>query len=293
MGHQSPRIVLVCLLWLVIALSCRTKLVTPELCTLISATDQLDAGGKLTDQIARTFTYSTASLNTLVERNTDRQAGLIAQYDQGGYITHASSNSLVVSLDYAAGPSRQPFRATAFQNGVVQSVFELLYEPGGKLIQVNESRKVLFGISQTTDITYSFGYDLAGNLLTERIKYTLRDKSVVEQETEFSYDTKTASPYATFPERVLLTVTALALRVETMPGRFWQQNAMIGYKKYAIATATGNRGNLRESAVLTVQLDADKKRLVSQQQDTQMFSGSNPTPQLRRNQHTYLWKCNG
>ena len=293
MLHRSPRIVLVCLSWLIVALSCRTKLVTPELCTLISATDQLDAGGKLTDQIARTFTYSAASLNTLVERNTDRQAGLIAQYDQGGYITQASSNSLVISLEYAAGPSRKPFRATAFQNGVAQSVFELLYEPGGKLIQVNESRKVLIGISQTTDIVYSFGYDVAGNLLTERIKYTLRDKSVVEQEAEFSYDATTASPYATFPDRVLLTVMALAMRVETMPGRFWQQNAMTGYKKYATVTATGARGILRESAVLTVQLDPDKKRIVSQQQDTQTFSGSNPTPQIRRNQHTFLWKCNG
>lgn len=278
-------------MWLVITFSCRTKQVTPELCTLISATDQLDAGGRLTDQIARTFTYSASSLNSLVERNTDRQAGLIAQYDQSGYLTQARSNSLVISLDYATGPSRKPFRATAFQNGVAQSVFELLYEPGGKLIQVNESRKVLIGISQTTDIVYSFGYDVAGNLLTERIKYTLRDRSVVEQETEFSYNTTTASPYATFPERILLTVTALALRVETMPGRFWQQNAMTGYKQYAIVNATGNRGTLRESAVLTVQLDADKKRLVSQQQDTQTFSGSNPTPQIRRNQHTYLWRC--
>ncbi len=292
MGHPSPRIVLVCLLWSVIALSCRTKLVTPELCTLISATDQLDAGGKLTDQTVRTFTYSTASLNTLVERNTDRQAGLTAQFDQGGNITSASSNSLVISMEYA-GSSRNPFRATARQNGVVQSVFELLYEPGGKLIQVNESRKALFGISQTTEVVYSFGYDVAGSLLTERIKYTLLNKSVVEQETEFSYDATTASSYATFPERVLLTVTALALRVEPMPGRFWQQNAMTGYKQYAIVNATGARATLRESAVLTVQLDADKKRLVGQQQDTQTFSGSNPTPQVRRNQHTFLWKCNG
>ena len=292
MLHRSPRIVLVCLLWLVVALSCRTKLVTPELCTLIGTTDQLDAGGKLTDQTARTFTYSTVALNTLVERNTDRQAGLITQYDQGGSLTSASSSSLAIALEYA-GASRKPFRATALANGVAQSVFELLYEPGGKLVQVNESRKLLFGISQTTDVTYSFGYDVAGNLLTERIKYTLLNKATVEQETDFSYDATTVSPYATFPERVLLTVTALALRVETMPGRFWQQNAMTGYKQYAIVNATGARGNLRESAVLTVQLDADKKRLVSQQQDTQTFSGSNPTPQIRRNQHTFLWKCNG
>jgi hypothetical protein len=260
---------------------------TPKfvLCRVASLTDQLDVGGKLTDQIQRTFTYTGNQLTQLSERNTDRQVTLMIEYNGAGLATKASDGTFGLAFGYTAS-STQPISATATRSGVVQAAYEMTYNAGNKLTRVLETRQVIPTNSLVRSRDYSFLYDADGLLKTEKLTSTLTDRTTVEQETDYTYGSL-INPIANFPQSVLLTVVALSQLVEMMPSRFWQQRAMQDYKTYN--AKNGTRSTLRESATFTTKTD-ENGRLSGQEQNTISTSGSGQTTQ-RKNQHTVVYDC--
>jgi hypothetical protein len=255
------------------------------LCQVVSLTDQLDVGGKLTDQMQRTFTYSGNQLTQLGERNTDRQVNLKAEYSGAGAVIRASDEVFSLAFGYAA-TSTQPVGATATRSGVIQAIYEMNYNGANKLTRVLETRQVIPINSLVRSRDYSFVYDADGLLKTEKLTSTLTDRATVEQETDFTYGTL-INPMANFSQPGLLTVMALSQLVETMPGRFWQQRVMQDYKTYN--AKNGTRSTLRESATFTLKTDQNG-RLAGQEQNTTSTSGSGQTTQ-RKNQHTVVYDC--
>lgn len=260
---------------------------TPKviLCKVISLTDQLDVGGRLTDQMQRTFTYTGNQLTQLRERNTDRQATLTIEYNTAGTATKASDGAFMITFG-SAGSTTQPLNATATRNGVIQAIYEMTYNPANKLTRILETRQVVPTNSFVRSRNYSFVYDSDGILKTEKLTSTLTDRTTVEQETDFTYGTL-INPMANFPQPCLLTIIALSQLVETMPGRFWQQRVVQDYKTYNAKNDI--RSPLRESATFTTKMD-ENGRVTGQEQNTVSTSGSGQTTQ-RKNQHTVLYEC--
>lgn len=255
------------------------------ICQVISLTDQLDVGGKLTEQMQRTFTYTANQLTQLSERNTDRQVTLTIEYNTNGKVTKASDGTFVLTFGNVTS-STQPASATATRNGVVQAIYELTYNAANKLTRVLETRQVIPANSLVRSRDYSFVYDADGLLKTEKLTSTLTDRITVEQETDYSYGTL-INPISNYSQPGLLTVTALSQLVEAMPGRFWQQRVMQDYKTYN--AKNGTRSTLRESATFTTKTN-ESGRVSGQEQNTVSTSGSGQTSQ-RKNQHTVVYAC--
>lgn len=259
----------------------------PAACRLISTTDQLmEVSGGLTDELRRTFTYTNAVLTSLAERSANGEAGfLLERTDQR--VVRATSGTMAVTLGYGA-TATQPGSATFSRGGKAVSTFAMEYNPAGRLSRIVESRSVLPANSQTIERAYTFAYDNAGNLTTERGRFTLLGGAVVEQETEYTVATN-PSPYVHFSERALLTVVALSQAVETQPGRFWHLNAPTAYKSYNL-TASGSRGNLRESATFVTTYDGESK-LMSQEQNALLYQLSVPDPITKKNRQAFAYQC--
>ncbi len=259
----------------------------PAVCRLISTTDQLmEANGRLTDEMQRTFTYTNAVLTSLAERSTNQEAGfLVERADQR--VVKATSGTMTITLGYPSATT-VPNSATFSRGGKAASTFAMEYNPAGRMSRIVENRSVLPTNSLTTERIYTFTYDNAGNLTTERARFTLSNGAVVEQETEYTVADK-PSPYTRFTERALLTVVALSQTVETRPGRFWHLSALTAYKSYNL-TGSGSRGNLRESATFEPTYDTDSK-LMSQEQSTLLYQLSNPTPITKKNRQAFDYQC--
>ncbi|WP_157580200.1 hypothetical protein [Rudanella lutea] len=257
----------------------------PVRCAVVSVADQLDAGGRLTDQMLRSFTYTAGQLTQLAERNTDRQLALTVEYGANGQLLRASTGSFTIAFDYTSGQAF-PSRATSIQGGNPQAVYDLAYSANNKLARVFENRQVLAPNSLVRSREYLFTYDDNGNMITEKLKSTLNDRSTVEQETDFTYGTG-MGPMANFSQPVLLTVASLSQYVETMPGQFWQQRILKEYKTYN--ARNGVRSAVRETATFTPALDGDN-RLIGQEQNTVSTTSSGQTF-TRRNKLTFAYQC--
>jgi hypothetical protein len=259
----------------------------PGSCRLISTTDQLmETNGRLTDEMQRTFTYTNDVLTSVAERSTDQEAGfLIERTNQR--IVRATGGSTVITLGYSSATT-QPSSATFSLGGKVTSTFVMEYNAAGRLNRLVESRSVLPANSRTTERAYTFSYDNGGNLVTERVRFTLLGGTVVEQQTDYVFDTK-PSPYARFTEQALLTVVAMSQAVETRPGRFWHINTPTAYKSYYL-TSSGLPASLSDSSTFAPTYDADGK-LVSQDQNAVLYQLSTPVPITKRNRQGFQYQC--
>lgn len=260
----------------------------PATCQLTSTTDQLiEANGRLTDEMQRTFTYANDLVTSIAERSTNQEAGfLIERASQR--VVRATNGATVIALGYTSGTT-QPTSATFNQGGRTSSTYVMDYNSSGRMSRIVESRSVLPANSLTVERSFTFSYDNAGNLTTERVRFTLLDGAVVEQETDYTLESK-PSPYTHFSERPLLTVVALSQSVETRPGRFWHLNAPAAYKSYNMV-GSGIRGNLRESATFSTTYDTDSK-LMSQEQNALLYQLSVPAPITKRNRQAFSYQCN-
>lgn len=264
----------------------------PAACHLISTTDQLmEAGGGLTDELRRTFTYANALLTSLAERSANQEAVFLLERTDQRVVratgVPATSGAMAVTLGYGAAAT-QPGSATFSRGGKAASTFAMEYNPAGRLSRIVENRSVLPANSQTIERAYAFTYDNAGNLTIERGRFTLLGGAVVEQETEYTVATN-PSPYVHFSERALLTVVALSQAVDTQPGRFWHLNAPTAYKSYNL-TSSGSRGNLRESSTFVTTYDGDSK-LMSQEQNALLYQLSVPDPITKKNRQAFAYQC--
>lgn len=259
----------------------------PAVCRLTSTTDQLiEASGRLTDEMQRTFTYASAVLTSIAERSTDQEAGFLVEYGSGR-VVRAASGAMAVTLGYGSGTT-QPNSATFSRGGKTASTFAMEYSPAGLMSRIVESRTLRPANSLTIERAYTFTYDNAGSLTTERARFTLVGGTVVEQETEYTVETK-PSPYANFSERALLTVVALSQAVETRPGRFWHLHAPTSYRSYNL-TNSGSRGSLRESSTFATTYDIDGK-LISQEQNALLYQLSVPNPITKKNRQAFVYEC--
>jgi hypothetical protein len=164
----------------------------------------------------------------------------------------------------------------------------MAYTTTGQMSRIVESRQILPANSLTIERAYTFTFDNAGNLITERAKSTLRGGAVVEQETRFVVENK-PSPYTHLSERSMLTLIALSQAVETMPCRFWHINSPVSYKSYNL-TSTGSQGNLREETSYVPTFDAANK-LMSQDQTALLYQLSVPAPVTKRNRQAFVYQC--
>lgn len=259
----------------------------PAVCRLIRTTDQLmEANGRLTDELQRTFTYTSAVLTSLAERSMNQDAEfLVERVDQR--VVRATGGAMVVTLAYGSATT-QPGSATFSRGGKVASTFAMEYGPAGCLSRLVENRIVRPANSLTIERAYTFTYDNAGNLTTERARFRLIDGAVVEQETDFTVGAN-LSPYANFSERPLLTVVAMSQAVETQPGRFWHLNAPTAYKSYFL-TNSGSRSSLRESSTFVTTHDADNK-VTGQDQNALLYQLSVPDPITKKNRQVFAYQC--
>lgn len=261
--------------------------ITADPCRLTSTTDKLvESNGQLTEQLQRAFIYTDKTLTDLVELSPNRQSRFELKRTNGR-LMQAINGQETIGLAYPA-TATMPTSATFSRAGVVQSTFTLDYNASGRLQRVVERRQVLPANSLTTERTYTFTYDNTGNLTTEQGQFMLTGNVTTRQETDYTLADK-PSPYTRFAERPMLTLIALSLGVETLPGRFWQQNALTGYKTYALSSS-GTRENLRESVTYAHTFDATAK-LTSQDQTALLYQGSNPTPVTRTYRQTFGYAC--
>lgn len=268
--------------------ACKHKIdAQPAVCRLTTVTDQLlEVSGRLTDEMQRTFTYTNNVLTSVAERSTNQEAGFLVEHtDQR--VVRATGGTMAVTLGYASGAT-QPSSATFSRGGNLASAFAMDYTSEGRMSRIVESRTVRPANSQTIERAFTFTYDNAGNLTTERVRSTLVGGVVVEQETEYTVAAN-PSPYVHFSERALLTVVALSQAVETRPGRFWHRNAPTAYKSYFL-TSAGNRGNLSESSTFVATYDGDSK-LTSQDQNALLYQLSVPDPITKRNRQSFTYQC--
>lgn len=288
MKPKSPLIQLFIPVLLTVLFACKRQPdPLPTACRLVSTTDQiLEVSGRLTDEMQRTFTYTNAVLTAVAERSTNQEAVFsIERTDQR--VVRATSGTMAVTLGYPSAAT-QPSSATFSRGGNVASTFAMDYNPAGRLTRVVENRAVLPANSRTIERAYTFTYDNAGNLTTERVRSTLVGGVVVEQETDYTVAAK-PSPYVHFSERVLLTVVALSQAVETRPGRFWHLNAPTAYKSYFL-TSSGSRSNLSESSTFVATYDIDNK-LMSQDQNALLYQLSVPDPITKKNRQVFAYQC--
>lgn len=256
-------------------------------CRLTSTNDQVVAAdGQLTDEIKRTFTYNAATLTTLAEKTKNQDVTFTVTYaDQR--VRSAAGGQDVVTFGYGSAAT-SPTSATFTRGGKVMSTFGMEYTTAGRLSKIVESRQILPTGSLTKERAFTLTYDTNGNLTNEQVRFTLNDGSVVEQETEYTFDTKPA-PYKRLSELPLLTVVALSQAVETRPGRFWHNNNCIALKSYNL-TSTGSRSNLRESSTFTPVYDADNK-VMTQDQAALLYQASVPNPVSKKNLQTFTYQC--
>ena len=265
----------------------------PTACRLISTTDQLmEANGRLTDELQRTFTYTNAVLTSVAERSTNQEAGFLIERTDQRVVratgVPAAGGSMSIMLGYLSATT-QPSSATFSQGGKVTSTFVMDYDPDGRMSRIVENRTVLPANSLTVERAFTFTYDNAGNLTTERVRFTLIDGAVVSQETDYTMATN-PSPYTHFAERAFLTVVALSQAVETKPGQFWHVNAPTTYKSYNL-TGSGSRGNLRESATFVTTYDANSKLTTGQEQNALLYQLSVPAPITKKNWQAFGYQC--
>jgi hypothetical protein len=259
----------------------------PAVCRLLSTTDQLiEANGRLTDEMQRTFTYNNALLTSVAERSTNQEAGFLLER-ANQRVVRATNGSMAMTLGYGASAT-QPVSATFSQANTDIATFALDYNAAGRIVRIVETRLVPPTNSLTIGRDFTFTYDNAGQLTLERTRSSFINGIVVEQQTEYTAGTK-PSPYAEFPERALLTVVALSQGVENRPARFWHLNAPIAQKTYVL-TNSGGRGNLRDSSTFVPVYDAANK-LVNQEQNAFLFQLSDPIPITKRNRQTYTYQC--
>ncbi|GAB3896463.1 hypothetical protein GCM10028825_42280 [Spirosoma agri] len=255
-------------------------------CLLTSTTDQLvEQSGQLTDELKRTFTYTSSTLTSLAEKSTSKEAAFQVEY-ANSQVIRATSGQDVVALAYGTGT--RPSSSTFSRGGATMSTFAMDYDASGRMTKITEDRQVLPANSLTKQRAFTFTYDADGNLTNERVRFTLTDGSVVEQETEYTFDAK-PSPYKRFSELSLLTAVALSQAVETRPSRFWHINAPISLKSYNL-TSTGTRSNLRESSTFAPVYDSDNK-LMNQDQNALLYQASVPTPVTKKNRQTFTYSC--
>lgn len=268
--------------------ACNRPLDPPSACRLTSTTDQLmEASGRLTDEMQRTFTYTNAVLTSVAERSTNQEAGFLVERIDQRVVRAAISGTMAIGLEYLPAAT-QPNSATFSRGGKVASTFAMEYNPAGRMSRVVESRIVRPANSLTAERAFTFTYDNTGNLVNERVRFTSVGGTVTEQETEYTVAAN-PSPYALFAERALLTVVALSQAVDTQPGRFWHLNAPAGYKSYNL-TGNGSRGNLRESTTFVTTYDGDSK-LMSQEQNALLYQLSVPDPITKRNRQAFAYQC--
>ena len=259
----------------------------PAVCRLTSTTDQLiDVNGRLTDEMQRTFTYTNALLTSVAERSVNQEAGFLVER-ANTLIVRATGGPMTLLLAYPP-TATQPGSATFSQGGKVYSTFTMDYDASGRMIRIVESRSVLPANSQTTERAYTFSYDNTGNLTTERVRFTLRGGTVVDQQTDYTFDSN-PSPYTRFGERALLTLVALSQAVETRPGRFWHINTPLSHKSYFL-NSSGLRASLSDSSLFVTTYDADGK-VVSQDQNAFLYQLSVPTPITKRNRQGFGYQC--
>lgn len=258
-------------------------------CRLTGMTDQnVSASGRVTDELQRAFTYTNGLLTTITEGSASpvSQTATYQIERTAGRITRATGNSAVLTLSYTAG-TNGPTSATLSRGGVVTSTFAMQYKLNDRLGLVSETRIGLPNPSLIDNRTYNFLYDNAGNLTTERAHFVLQGGIMVDQETEYTFDTR-PSPYRYVPDRPLLTLVALSQDVETYPGRFWHQNAPISYKSWFLSGTS--RVSLRESATYTPTYDSANK-LMSQNQTLLLYQASVPDPVTKTNRQAFTYQC--
>jgi hypothetical protein len=257
-------------------------------CQLLSTTDQLvETSGRLTDEMARTFTYSNTAVTAIGEKSSNKDA-LFQLTSANQRVTQAVNGQEMIMLGYGSSTSK-PVSATFTRSDVVQSTFALEYNSGGALTRIVESRRVLPANSLTTERAYSFTYDNAGNLTLERAKFTLRTGVVSEQETEYVFDSR-SSVYSGFGERPLLTLIAMTQAVETKPGRFWHAKTPLSFQTFDLTTA-GARSTMREATTYTPTYDGNG-HLTSQDQTALLYQSSVPAPTTKKNRQSFTYQCN-
>lgn len=257
-------------------------------CQLLSTTDQLvETSGRLTDELARTFTYSSGAVTAIGEKSANKEA-MFRLTSANQRVTQAVNGQEMIMLGYGTSTT-QPVSATFTRSDAVQSTFTLEYNSTGALTRVVESRRVLPANSLTTERAYSFTYDNTGNLTLERAKFTLRTGVVSEQETEYVFDTH-SSVYANFSARPLLTIIALTQTVETKPGRFWHAKAPLSFQTFDLTTV-GARSTMREATTYVPTYDGNGT-LTSQEQTALLYQSSVPTPTTKKNRQAFTYQCN-
>ncbi|CCH51323.1 hypothetical protein BN8_00241 [Fibrisoma limi BUZ 3] len=282
-----PNRILVSLL-LVASLSCKRESdPDPVVCRLVGMTDQnVDPSGNLTNVLERGFTYNGQALAALFERSARQEASFQTVYENNRLV-RATNNQATITFDFA-GANAPATRATYASGGRTQTVFTIEYTTAGRLSKIVEARQVLPTGSLINERTFTFTYDANGNLINERSRFGYVDGTAVVQETDYTFDAN-ASPYTYMPEPGLMTLMALIQNNEGLPGRFWHQKAPSGFRTYAI-NANGTRGSLRESTTISLLYDADNK-LTAQEQNSQTYTLSVPTPISRKSRQAFTYQC--
>ncbi len=257
-----------------------------SICYVISATEQIPQDTPPTLVLQRSFTYANSQLTAMTERSAKQQATYQLEY-QSGKVIRATGTDLTLTVERDAASGRIN-RATTTKAGQTQSVFTLTYTASGRLSTLTEDRQVVpinTGFSGTSR-TYSFSYT-GENVTTERVKYTYKDGSSVDQEITYTVGDH-PSAYASFPETALLTIVSLAAQFETMPGRLWQTNALTGYQTYTI---NGSNRLLAESAKFADTYDASGN-LAARAQTTSIYIPAGSSSFVTKpTAHTFAYEC--
>ena len=263
-----------------------TDVVAPATCQLTGSTDQLvETSGKLTDEVVRTFTYADNKLQSIGERSSSQEAAFTVEY-ANGRPQRATNGQDVLTLQYAS--ANAPIGAEFSRAGTSRSTFVMMYDEAGRMTSVQETRHVLPPNTLTVGRSFVFRYDPAGNLTREQARFTLNDGTVVEQRTEYVSEPK-PGPYALFKSLPLLTLVALSQGIETRPGRFWQQQAILSSTTYAL-TSVGTSGAVLEAADFTNQYD-DQGHLSTAKQRIKLYPAYMPSPVTKQNQQNFSYTC--
>lgn len=254
-------------------------------CYLTRATELIPQDTPPTLALQRSFTYASGQLANLSEQSATRQATYRTDY-QDGKLVRAIGSPVVMVMEYDAKTGTAN-RASMVSGGQTQSVFTMTHTASGRLSTLSEARSVLVAGSSVVGRTYSFSYTNAGNVSTERVRFTFQNGSTLDQETDYAVGAE-GSPYATFPERTLLTVLSVGQQFETHPGRLWNNNALTGYQTY---TLNGTARLLSESATFTNQFDATGN-LTALTQATRSYTPAGSTFfSTKPTSHTFAYEC--
>lgn len=263
-----------------------TDVVVPTNCQLAGSADQLiETGGRLTDELMRTFTYKDNKLQSILERSSNQEAMFVVEY-ANGRPQKATNGQDVISIQYTSADA--PTSADFSRAGISRSTFAMTYDEAGRMTSVSETRHVLPPNSLTAARAYRFSYDLTGTLTREHARFTLTDGTIVEEQTDYVSESK-PGPFTFFQARPLLTVVALSQGRETKPGRFWQQLATLTSATYTLTT-TGTRGSMLEEADFVNRYD-DQGRLSETKKRAKLYQGLMPDPVTKQNQQNFTYTC--